>query len=124
MTTVNSWRGWFDLAPVHAAGELGVAAGGQDAGLLHPVLALDAALEVERMADAVDVLGGPVGDLLVGTTPIELSFFSISTPMPRMRFRSSRVAADHLAQAGGAPRRLGAGLGGLVGFRAHRAQRA
>src|SRR6478672_12465092 len=53
------------LAAVDAAGEFGRPAGGQDARLLHPVLALDASLEVERLADAVDVLGGPVGDLLV-----------------------------------------------------------
>src|SRR6202008_3692881 len=54
------------LAAVDAARELGGAAGCQDARLLDPVLALDAALEIERLADAVDVGGGPVGDLLVG----------------------------------------------------------
>src|SRR3954447_19588870 len=54
------------LATVDPAGEFRGPAGGQDARLLHPVLALDAALEVERLADAVDFLGGPIGDLLVG----------------------------------------------------------
>src|SRR5262245_24436513 len=54
------------FAAIDPAGEFGGAARGQDARLLHPVLALDAALEVERLADAVYVRGGPIGDLLVG----------------------------------------------------------
>src|SRR5262245_21295370 len=53
------------LAAILLAGEFRLAAGGEDARLLHPVLALDAALEVERLAHPVDVFPGPVGDVLV-----------------------------------------------------------
>src|SRR5262245_16791567 len=54
------------LAAVHTARELGLAAGRQDTGLLDPVLALDAPLEIERLADALDVARRPVGDVVVG----------------------------------------------------------
>ena len=50
----------LDLAAVGAARELGGAAGGQDARLLDPALALDAPLEVEDLADPGDVGAGPV----------------------------------------------------------------
>ena len=48
-----------------AAGELRLSPCRQDACLLDPVLALDAPLEVEEVADALDVGAGPIGNLLI-----------------------------------------------------------
>src|SRR6188474_3069925 len=45
----------LELPAIDSAGKLRRAARGQDAGLLHPVLALDAALEVQGLADAGDI---------------------------------------------------------------------
>src|SRR5687767_125165 len=59
----------LDLSAVDAAGELGLAARSQNARLFDPVLALDAALEVQHFADALDVARRPVGHLFVAGDP-------------------------------------------------------
>src|SRR5262245_16813897 len=104
------------VAAILLAGEFRLAAGGEDARLLHPVLALDAALEVERLAHPIDVL---VSQHAHGMEPL---------------LAQHADAADALEVVGGAPRahhvpgrraprRLGPGLRHvLIGLRAHRAQ--
>ena len=46
----------FGVSTINAAGELGLAAGAENAGLLNPILAFNPALEVECGADAINVL--------------------------------------------------------------------
>src|SRR5262249_34699457 len=53
------------LSAVDAAGEFRRTTRGKNARLLHPILALDATFEVEGLADAIDLLRRPVGNLLV-----------------------------------------------------------
>src|SRR5262249_49124139 len=60
---------------IDQAGKLGCAARGKNARLLHQILAFDTALEIQRLADAVDVVRGPVGDLLVGDDAHGVEFF-------------------------------------------------
>ena len=55
----------LDVALVDPPRELRLSARGEDASLLDPVLALDAAAKIEQLAHAVDVRAGPIGDLVV-----------------------------------------------------------
>ena len=113
------------LAAVDAAREFGGAAGGQDARLLDPILALDAALEVERLADAVDVFGGPVGDLLVGGDlhRIQLLLDQHADAADALEVLRRRRTHHPIVRAD-AMRGFGTRLRILIGLRAHGPQGA
>src|ERR1700682_5510855 len=110
----------LDFAPVDPAGEFGSAARRQDARLLHPVLALDAALEIERLADAIYVGGGPVGNRLIGDHAhrVELLLDQHADAADALEIVERGRAHGARGRGPLASRRR---LGALEGLRAHRA---
>src|SRR5215475_14683364 len=110
------------LSAIDAAREFRGTTGGKNARLLHPILALDATFEVERLADAIDLLRRPVGNLLVAEDAhlIELllnQHADATDPFEVLRGCAAQTLCR--ADAQGAP---GALCPALVGLGPHRAQ--
>src|SRR5690606_33327272 len=90
---------------IDAARELRLPAGRENPRLLDPVLPLDTALEVQELADAVDVGSRPVGHLLVRRDPERVELLldqhadaadALEVVHRTRRHRSDAIAAQSL----------------------------